>query len=112
MENNWSEIKRNPVWSCFFKMRPEKLWNPMWGTVMLNITATESMLNSSNFLENLDKAFWNIANLIIERAYWIANDPRWDRELKPISDLEKFMGITIWNDTKILNQLKIWNIVL
>ncbi len=43
----------------------------------------------------ISKAFTNIACHIIERAFDIANDPRWDRELLPIAELEDYVGVIL-----------------
>lgn len=107
MEN----LAKAVVWSSFFKMRPEQQGNPMWGTIMLNLTAIPQIdPNAENFKTALDRSFGNIAIHILERAYGIANDPRWDRELRPISDLEKYMATTLYSESTILRKMELGDI--
>lgn len=100
-----------PVWSSFFKLRPERAGNPLWGTVMLNMTAIPQISKADpNFAQHLDRSFGNIALHILDRAYGIANDPRWDRELRPTSELEKYMAATLFGQNAIVQKLAIGDI--
>jgi len=42
--NQIENINKGDVWSSFFKLRPEQPGNPMWGTVMLNMTAVPKIV--------------------------------------------------------------------
>lgn len=80
---------RSPHYTVFLRLRPMVKDNADFGIIQIQIP---------DFCVGpgwpIGKVYTNICAHIMERSIGIASDMRWDRELKPISDLEKFLKMT------------------